>query len=121
MRFVVLLEDPGVDDLAKLSREDAPRSECVVNFDGVSLAACSDPYLLTVRLRFWDSVVRSLDAAAAASSKFAVAVLTLWRLRSRSCRSSVTSLDIFDVPATNGMCSSDLAFFYNLFTSHRIW
>ena len=83
MRFV-LIEDPGVDDLARLSMDDAPRSECVVNLDGVSLAACSDPYLLTVRLRLWDSVVSSRDAAAAASSKLAVAVLTLCRLRSRS-------------------------------------
>ena len=100
MRFVVLIDDPRVDDLARLSREDAPRNECVVNLDGVSLAACSEPYLLTVLLKFWDSTVRSRDAAAAASSKFAVAVLTLCRLRSRSCLSSVTSLDMFDVPVT---------------------
>ena len=92
-----------MDRLAKLSTDAAPRNEWVaatVSFDGVSLATCSDPYLFTVRLRFCDSVVRSRDAAAAASSKLAVAVLTLWRLRSRSCRSSVTSLDMLEVPAT---------------------
>ena len=69
-----------------------------MNFDGVSLAACSDPYLLTDWLKFCDSVVRRRDAAAAASSKLAVAVLTLCRLRSRSCLSSVTSLEMLEVP-----------------------